>query len=153
MNSAKSEATNFSAFELLFGHNARVPSQFPPRESVRLYDDYLEYTIEKLQHLRALAGLTTIKRKYKSRDYYNKKINTVNFRIGEEVYLMNNRIQPKHDKKKFIGPFEITDIDYERHNEEIQHGNYVKVVHLDLLKKAVDAIKKGNIIEKPETNN
>ena len=141
MNSAKSEATNFSAFELLFCHKARVPSQFPPCESVRLYDDYLAYTTEKLQHLRALAGLT-IKRKYKSRDYYTKRMNTVHFRIGEEVYLMNNRIQPKHDKRKFMSPFKITDIDYER-----------QVVHLDLLKKAVDAIKPGNIIEKPETNN
>ena len=153
MNAAKSEATNYSAFELLFGYKARVPSQFPPRESVRLYDDYLAYATEKLQHLRALAGLTMITRKYRSRDYYNKKLNLIHFLIGEEVYLINNKIQPKHCKKKFIGPFEITDIDYERHNAEIQHGNYVKVVHLDLLKKAIDAIKPGNIIEKPETKN
>ena len=71
------------------------------------------------------------------------------FRGCEYVYLINNRNELKHDKLAFLGPVEILKVDYEHHNIEICFENLVKVVHMNLIKRAHFARMPGNIIEKP----
>ena len=83
----------------VFGQKVRKPSSYPPRETVRVYDEYLAEIVKNLQQLQTILGLNSIQRKIKSSDYYNKRINTHHFHKSEHVYLINNRNQKKHDKR------------------------------------------------------
>lgn len=148
-NSAKHASSGYSPFELVRGYKVRIPHHFPPRDELMTYDEYLAELTDKLQELQTLAALNLIQAKYKSKFYYDRKINPVHFREGERVYLVNDSNEHKHKKDSYVGPFEITKIDAERHNAEIQTGNYRKVVHLDKLKRAFEAVTLENEILKP----
>ena len=88
-----------------------------------------------LTQLQTMAAMYQVQAKYRSKYYYDRKLNTKHFREGEMVYLLK---QPK--KRKFAieyeGPYEITEINYETHNVRIENANIVKIIHVDKLKRA-----------------
>ena len=136
----KNENSNFTAFELVFGFKARTPGKFPPREELITFDEYMADMVDNLTELQNLAAMSTIQAKLRCKRYYDRKLNLYHFRIGKRVYLIN---EEKKDKHSYVGPFEVTSLNYDLHNAEIQYGKHLKVVHMDRLKPAHEAM--GNI--------
>lgn len=69
--------------------------------------------------------------------------------LGTKYILKIFENRKKHDKNYYEGPYELTKIDYDKHNAELIYEGHVKVTHIDNLKKAIVARQPGNIIEKP----
>lgn len=149
-NTCRHETTGYTPFELVRGFRARTPSHFPPAHELRVYDEYLEELEKHLRELQTLAGLNSIQAKYRSKSYYDRKVKAVHFREGEKVYLINERKGKKHEKDAYVGPYEITRINYKLHNAEICGGEDIKVVSLDKLKRAYETV--GSEIIRPTVN-
>ena len=54
-NSSKHEGTNHTPFEIVYGRNARMPSEFPPLEEILTYDDYLKNLLLQTIEIRNTA--------------------------------------------------------------------------------------------------
>jgi hypothetical protein len=73
--------------------------------------------------------------KFRSKFYYDKKLNTQHFRKGKMVKALKEPRKGKLDMY-YVGPYEITSIDYAKNNVVIQRENKIKTVHIDKIKKA-----------------
>ena len=149
-NACKHEAHNYQPYELIFGRKAQLPSFMPPKEELIISNKYLESLVEDINHLQRLAGLNLIQSKYRSKYYYDRKLNPKQFREGERVYLINESKEGGKFKREYVGPYEINKIDREKHIVELQHGNHPKIVHIDKLKRAFEAEKEGCSIISPK---
>ena len=136
-NCAEHEAHNQSPHELVYGRKARIPSSFPVGEELVTYDEYLAGVSQSLEQLQTLAALNTIQAKYRSKYYYDIKLNTKHFRKGELVHCLK---EPKTGKfsNECHGPFEITHVDYNSHNVHLRHGSKIIVTHVDKIKRAFE---------------
>ena len=145
-NATLHEGLGYSPQEVVFGHRARTPSSFPPRETLQTYDEYLADTTYSLAQLRTLAAMNLAQSKYKSKFYYDQRQNIRHFREGEMVYLTK---KPKHGKtdQEYIGPCEILEINHDTHNAKIHKGDQTKIVHMDLLKRSYE-LQRGTLPSK-----
>ena len=65
-NATLHEGFGYSPHEIVFGHRARTPSSFPPRETLLTYNEYLADITYSLAQLRTLAAMNLAQSKYKS---------------------------------------------------------------------------------------
>ena len=151
-NSSRHESTGYPPLQLLLGYKQRIPSSFPPRSELMTYDEYLANTAEELNEMQTLAALNLIQSKHRSKEYYDRKINPVHFRLGERVYLINRAKGNKIEKDSFIGPYEITGIQRDSHNLELKTGEHLKVVHMDQVKRGHEIFELGGTISKPNND-
>ena len=142
-NATLHERLGYSPHEVVFDHQARTPSSFPPRETLLTYNEYLADTTYSLAQLRTLAAMNLAQSKYKSKFYYDQRQNIRHFREGEMVYLME---KPKHRKtdQEYIGPCEILEINRDTHNAKIQKGDQTKIDPMDLLKRSYE-LQRGTV--------
>ena len=136
-NCAEHETHSFSPHELVFGRKARIPSSFPIGQEFLSYHEYLDDTTRNINELQTLAALNSVQAKFKSKYYYDRRLNTKHFRVGEMVYCLK---EPKKGKlaSEWIGPFEIIKIDYLLHNVELKSGDVIRVTHIDKIKRAFE---------------
>ena len=134
-DSTNHEATGYSPHELLFGQKARTPSSFKKSSDENTYDTYLEQMVELLTEMRTIAAMTQVQAKYKSKYYYNKKLNPKYFMEGEMVYVLK---EPRKNKyvNQYEGVYEIIGINYKTHNVKLKRGDEIRIVHIDKIKKA-----------------
>ena len=152
-NSCRNESTGFSPFELLFGRKPRLPSHIYPKEKFIESDEYLTTLIEDINHLQKIAGLNLIQSKFRSKHYYDQKLNPLHFRIGERVYILNHSNKGGKFRKQYIGPYEITNLIRDKHVVEIIYKNQPKVIHMDRIKRAYEYDKNIEIITPEELEN
>ena len=111
-------AHSYTPFELTFGFLARMPSEANIKESEKLptYKNYLVDLVSRLVGIRKLANENLHKAKIASKQQYDKKVNIVDFEVGNIVYLAKGGELSKPDYP-FTGPHEIvrklSDYDYE----------------------------------------
>ena len=122
-------------FKLFFGHKARTPSSVPPTDPLQNFGDYLDELTGNLSQLQTLAAMNLVQAKYRSKYYYDWKLNVKHFREREMVYLLKEPKKGKFDKE-FEGPYENTEINYKTHNVEIERAGRIKVVHINKIKRA-----------------
>lgn len=135
-NSSIHSATNFTPFELTFGHtNSRSPNEiFMP---ISFYSEYAANHKQKLEHVYEQVNESLKIKKEKVIDKKNSQGNTSQeFYLGQTVYKQNpsNR-NKKHNK--FLGPYEITEV-LERNRVEItnkQNINKKEIIHIKELRK------------------
>ena len=91
--------------------------------------------ISHLAQLQTIAAMNQVQAKYRSKYYFDRKLNTKHFREGEIVYLLK---EPKKGKfaTEYEGPYEIVEIIHEKHNVRIRNQNKEKIVHIDKIKRA-----------------
>ena len=137
-NNTIHESTGFTPIEMIIGFQPKTPSSFSLPENPETYLDYIKNLSASLIQLRTLAAMNLVQSKYLAKFYYDKKANTKHFREGEMVFLIKEVKDPTNRKfdDEYIGPCEITQINYEDNTAKIQKGNKSRVVHMDKLRRA-----------------
>ena len=93
---------------------------------------YLDGLIFKLNDTQKMAKTRLLEAKERSKRYYDQKLNTKDFKIGEEVYLLKEPQIGKFDEQ-YAGRYRIIELIGDR-NAKIDLGNNrTKIVHLDKL--------------------
>lgn len=70
--------------------------------------------------------------KFKSKKYYDRKVNERNFRVGDYVFLLSG-IKPGKLEDQYSGPHKILEV-INKNNIRIQINNSSKVVNANRLK-------------------
>ena len=132
-NTSEHEGTGFTPHELIFGKRARIPSEFANGKIPLTYNLFLKTLNDKLIETQSKANERLQQAKEKSKKYYDQKLNSQNYEIGESVYLLNNAKNSKLDVQ-YQGPFKIVNI-FNDHNVELNLGNgKTKIVHMNCLR-------------------
>ena len=134
-NTSVHETTGFHPHTLIFGKEANIPFSFERGEKSATYVEYLDHLLRKLSDTQSKAVERLKAAKWKSKQYYDRKINNETFIVGEHAYLLEEPCVSKFDPQ-YVGRYKIIQLVGER-NAEIEIGNNrTKIVHLDKLKHA-----------------
>lgn len=109
-NTSVHEATGYTPYELVFGKLARLPSsEIDDIEELKTSDTYLTQLVTDIHNLQKLARENIIASKFKSKGYYDRKINPQHFQVNDEIFLL---CEPKRGKlgNQYSGPYTILDI-------------------------------------------
>jgi hypothetical protein len=123
-----------SLFSVPEAQTPRKPTILPNKNQYTAHGEYITRLIEHLGQVQTLAALNMVQAKYSLKYYYDKKLNTQDFREGEMVYALKEPRKGKLDTY-YVGPFEIISIDYTKNNVVILRDNKIKILHIDKIKK------------------
>jgi len=129
------EGIKYTPYELVFGKIARLPSEVKTHDSIETYDDYVSELVDKLTDLRKLAVSNVGNTKTRYKLYYDRKIKTQSYEIGDFVYLLKGKKKHKFDDE-YIGPYEIIELLENNNVKLIMERNKIKTVHVDRIKPA-----------------
>ena len=88
-NTSAHDGTKCTPYELVFSRLAREPSSesLSQQDKLQTYDDNLRNFVTQLHEMRSQARENLISEKEKSKIYYDKKINPLEVKIGDNVFL------------------------------------------------------------------
>ena len=84
-NTSIHEATGFAPHTLVFGREANIPSSFARCKPEQTYSMYLDDLLKRLTETQSTAEQRLISAKWKSKRYYEQKLNMKPFRVGDVV--------------------------------------------------------------------
>lgn len=94
-NTAVHKSTRYTPYELLFGQKAYLPSSITQDPEFHYtYDDYVRSLKFKLNTAFQIARENLVNSKLKSKEYYDKKINPIKFKVNDLVMIENKYIPP-----------------------------------------------------------
>jgi hypothetical protein len=129
-------ATGYSPFELLFGHQARIPSVLQAQPTPRYnYDDYVSELRGRLQSAHAIARENLLQGKAKSKAHFDKKTVQIALQVGDKVLLFDESVRRGRSRKlgaQWVGPYVVTAV--EGVNATIKRGRNLVKVHVNRLK-------------------
>ena len=96
------------------------------------YDMYMTKLITKLHEMRGIARQNLIAANEKSKEYYDRKINQQNFKIGGSVFLLEGG-ELKKFENQYSGPYEVLEI-LGKGNIKISVKNKPKIVNINRLR-------------------
>ena len=132
-NTSKHEGTGFTPHELIFGKQARIPSEFAKCQLPLTYNLYLKTLTEKLAKTQEEARERLHAAKERSKKYYDRKLNGQTYAVGDPVYLQNNTKSSKLDRE-YSGPYKIVQI-FNDNNVELDLGRQkTRIVHMNRLR-------------------
>ena len=135
-NTTEHVATNYTPFEILFGHPSNLPSALKNNPSPQYnYDDYVSELKSRLQSARRVARDNLIASKGRSKDYFDKKMELMKLSVGDKVLLFDETVRRGRSRKlssQWIGPYEVVEVN--RVNATIRKGRKLMKVHLNRLK-------------------
>ena len=130
-------STEFTPYELIFGHKAYIPTTISQNPQFKYtYDDFYSQLQLKLNRSHEIAREKLLKSKEKSKNYSDNKINVPKFKINDLVIILNKQTKPGLSKKlspNYRGPYKIVDIQNNNAKLEIKRNKFVKY-HLNMLK-------------------
>ena len=133
-NSTEHTATNYQPYALLYGKKLEIPIKLKsPPEPRYNYDDYYYDLKEKLQESHEIAKENLIKRKIKSKEYYDENGNEITIHVGDQILLRDNTQKNKLNAL-WIGPYLVNEV-LDKENIVIQRGRRNVVVHKNNVKK------------------
>lgn len=133
-NSTIHSATKFQPYQLVYGHPLVVPTSLLNSPEPRYnYDDY-NYEIKKqMQESQEIARKHLLEAKHKSKERYDKTLRSQNIVVGNKILLQDKTSKGKL-APKWLGPFEVLDVDPERKNVVINKKGRRHTIHQNLLK-------------------
>lgn len=142
-NTTVHSVTNFTPFEILHGFKAKLPSSFVKEQKDAPFyatDDYVAQLKNNLTQSYKIVRENLIKGKNHNKEYYDKTLNEVTFKVGDQVQLLNENVRQGRSKKlgpQWIGPYVVTNTIGDT-NYEISKGRKTMIVHGDKLKNYYD---------------
>ena len=106
---SKHERTSFTLHELIFGKPARILSEFAKEQLPLTYDVHLKTLKEKLGETQEKARERLHAAKERSKKYYDQKVNTQIYQVGDPVFLQKNGKTSKLDQE-YSRPYRIIQI-------------------------------------------
>lgn len=133
-NTSVHEGTRFSPYELVFGRLPRqIGSDQPIEENLYLtYQDYLINLYTRLRDAEDEACKNLIEAKRRSKQYYDRRTNSIAVENGDYVFLLKEPSKGKFPAQ-YTRPHQITQI-LPNNNVKIIYKNRPRVVHTDKLK-------------------
>lgn len=129
-------ATGYTPFELLFGHEARLPSVLQEKPTPRYnYEDYVHELKGRMQTAHAVARDRLIQSKVRSKVDYDRKTAPVMLKKGDKVPLYDESLRRGRSRKlsaQWAGPCEVLVVDGV--NATIKRGKNTTKVHVNRLK-------------------
>ena len=112
-NTSEHTSTKYTPYELMFGQKPNIPSNFyrEPQFSYT-YDDYVTELKFKINQNFSQARQNILVTKEKEKQHYDKKSQSVLFKVGDMVYLSNDMSRPNRAKKlspAYTGPYKIVE--------------------------------------------
>lgn len=136
-NSTEHTATGYQPYALLYGKELDIPVKLKANPEPRYnYDDYLYDLKQKLQEAHKIARERLVKRKVKSKNYYDKKEHTEELKI-KDLILLKDHTQRNKLSPLWRGPYEILDI-LDSENIIILRNRKHVTVHRNDVKKYYD---------------
>ncbi|KAM0735227.1 Retrovirus-related Pol polyprotein from transposon 412 [Formica fusca] len=139
-NTTPHTATGYTPFELVYGHQADLPTSLtrPPKPTYN-YDDYAQELKEKLRATNQLAK-EHIKEKFKAKKQYDKSTREIKFKVGDKVLVHDETLRRGRSKKLeslWTGPYVIieknSDVNY-----TIKKGRKAVRMHINKLKPFIE---------------
>ena len=136
-NTSVHESTKLTPFECVFGKIARVPSaRCPIEENIdETYEQYLDKLCEKLTQKKTqrIARENLLHAKQKSKQYYDKRLNPCEFKVGDSILLLK---EPKRGPfgPEYTGPHKIINLLDNEKNVEITFKSGTRIVHPNKLR-------------------
>ncbi|CAF4830994.1 unnamed protein product [Pieris macdunnoughi] len=109
-NTSVHASTNFTPYELLFGHKAYIPDSVYEQPPDVTYPEYIKFLHHRLKLSREKATENIIRSKERSKDYYDNHSRPVRYQIGDYVYLKNHVRLRKALSPIWKGPYKVVKI-------------------------------------------
>lgn len=141
-NSQHHESTGYSPFELLFGRKMDAPLEGDLKitDSVQIFDNHIEALRSRLQELHELTSQHKTKARKRYEAQYNKKAKSVEFKVGQFVFLhvpSLKRHRTKKLSKLWKGPYKILEV-LSPYNVVLKLRRREVVVHVNRIKPCLD---------------
>jgi hypothetical protein len=135
-NTTVHTTTGYTPFELVYGFQSEVPSALREIPKVQYnYDDFLTELKGRMQSAHEVARQRLISSKEKSKEYYDKGSEDVEFEVGQKVLLFDETVRRGRSKKlspQYVGPYEILSVDGV--NVTIKKGRNAQKVHVNRIR-------------------
>ena len=96
-NTTVHSSTQFTPHRLVFGEEARIPSEFESGEVSITYDEQLDNLLFKIFEAQSTARENIEQAKLRYKYYYDQKSKVADYEIGEYVYLQKEPRTSKLD--------------------------------------------------------
>jgi len=141
-NTTPHTATGYTPFELVYGHQADLPTALtkPPQPTYN-YDDYAQELKERLRATNRLAREHVKDEKIKAKLQYDKKAKEITFKVGDKVLVYDETLRRGRSKKLeslWTGPYKITE-KHSKVNYTIKKGRKTTRIHVNRLKPFIEA--------------
>ena len=135
-NTTVHTTTGYTPFELVYGFQSEVPSALREIPKVQYnYEDFLTELKGRMQSAHEVARQRLISSKEKSKEYYDKGSEDVEFKVGQKVLLFDETVRRGRSKKlspQYVGPYEILSVDGV--NVTIKKGRNAQKVHVNRIR-------------------
>lgn len=99
--------TNYTPYELVFGHKPFIPDSIYDTRSDATYPEYLKMLCHRLKLSRNIATDNIQRSKERSKTYYDNHTRSVKYNLGDLVYLKNHLRLRKALSPLWKGPYKI----------------------------------------------
>lgn len=106
-NTATHSTTNYTPYELIFGHKPVLPNSIYEPAPNATYPDYIRMLQHRLKVTREQATKHTLKSKESSKARYDAHTRPVTYHVGDYVYLKNHLRMRKALSPIWKGPYKV----------------------------------------------
>lgn len=113
-NTSVHSTTHYSPYELLFGHKPHIPDSIYNETSTSTYPEYVRMLQHRMKLTRDKALEFVQKSKLNSKNYYDTHTRSVQYKVGDYVFLKNHLRLRKALSPIWKGPYKVVKV----------HGNH-----------------------------
>lgn len=136
-NNTVHTTTGFTPHELAHGFRVQIPTHLNKPKIIYNYDNFADITRNQIADALETAKKHLYEKKWQNKNYYDKKLNEIDFKIDDMVLIKNQSKKHKFDEV-FEGPYRLIDISDSY--VEILKGTRKMKIHKNLIKKVENPV-------------